>query len=119
HVFALLTAFGIGAYHLLFAPKNRHWLIVTGLMLLSAIAFLPWFEHILRVIRMAQTDTERQAVALFGIQIVSNLIHAFSNGHGALVILLVAYGAWDKQRAVRFVVVWLIVAVAIAVLISY
>ncbi|MCI0351715.1 MAG: glycosyltransferase family 39 protein, partial [Acidobacteriales bacterium] len=38
HIFALLTAFGIGVYHLLLAPKNRRWFMTCAVMLLAALS---------------------------------------------------------------------------------
>lgn len=120
HALALLTAFGIGAYHLLFAPKNRVWLNATGVMVLSAIAFLPWLQVVLKVIGLATEDNIRQDVTLYGFEIIDALLRAFSNGLGVvLLLLLLGFAVWDRRKSVGLVTVWLIVAVGFAFGISY
>jgi uncharacterized membrane protein len=120
HVLALLTAFGIGVYHLLFAPKNRKWLYASGVMLLSALAFLPWLTVIWKVVALAADDSRRQAVALFGWDVLEVLLRSFANGYGvALLLLLLGAALLDRRPSVWLVVVWLVVAVGAAFGISY
>ncbi len=120
HVLALLTAIGIGVYHLLFAPKVRRWWNVSGVMLLSALAFVPWLRVVLQVVGLAAEDTRRQEVTLFGAEIIDVLLRSFANGVGVLLlILLLGFALLDRRRGVRLLWVWLITAVATAFVLSY
>ena len=120
HVLALFTAIGIGVYHLLFAVRNRRWWLIVAVQALAALLFLPWLTVTLRVIGLAQSDTVRQAVALQGEQIVTQLLEAFSNNSLVLILVLLALSLLGlRQRFDRFLWVWLVAAVGSAVTLSF
>jgi uncharacterized membrane protein len=125
HAMALLTPMGIGLYHLVFAPKNQRWWRASVTMALAACAALPWLfvtfgvGYDLGLADRAIVDTERQELALFGMEIPQTLLYAFSNGNSALVLVLMGFAALNRQRITPFAWLWIVVVVCVAMVVSY
>jgi len=118
HVLSLLTAFGIGAYHLVFIRKDRKWLMVSGVAILAGASFLPWVGHILRIIGLANDDAARQAVSLFGFEIIDVLLHSFSNGNALFLIGLLLLSLLIRHRSIVFIWFWVVIALTITLILS-
>lgn len=118
HVLSLLTAFGLGAYHLLFVRKDRRWVQTVAIMAASAVSFLPWLGYILRVVGLAEADTARQAVALIGWPVLEQTLMAFSGGGAGLGLALLGLAGLARRPHARLIWTWLIVALASALTLS-
>ena len=117
HPLALLPALAIRVYHLIFAPKNRLWWLMSGLMVVSAALYTPWILVLLDAIAIAQSDVTRQAVSLSAAEMLTTFPTAFSSGSVAFLALLVAFSP-SRRLAFRLVVLWLGVGLAGALAIN-
>jgi hypothetical protein len=98
HYFAALPVAALGLYHLLFAPKNRTWWYVTGLMLLAGLLFLPWVSTLLDGLQLVVTDDDMQGRALDNAELIPRVAYLFSNG---AVIALIVSGIFALYRPGR------------------
>jgi hypothetical protein len=105
HVFAIIPLIGIGAYHLLFVRKDKHWLKLTGVMIAAGIAFLPWLPTMI-VGQSVRADLSERALDWH--EVVYVLPFIFSNGAVALFVifgLLALIAAYKKVPGALFITV--------------
>jgi hypothetical protein len=119
HFFAALGIVGVGLYHLVFVPKRtQRWWLITGLLLFSAVLFLPWVGLMLTAINRLTGNFVAQAASFTDGQILELLPFMFSNGNTVLLLLLFACTLWKPGRAERFTWFWLTCVVALSLLIN-
>ncbi|MBC7813222.1 MAG: hypothetical protein H7175_18835, partial [Burkholderiales bacterium] len=119
HYFAALTLIVIGLYHVLFAPKNRRWWQVSILLAIGGALFLPWAGVVLADVGDAVGDENRQAMALTTWEALRELAYTFSNGSIAFAGLIGVFALGGlRTRAGRFVWLWVIGALALALLVN-
>ncbi len=101
----------LGVYHLLFAPKNRRWLVISAVMTAAVLMFLPWVEVMLR----GERDRwDLSDVALGPGAILSVIGYLFGNGVTILSIGaagLAGYALYRRQRGALLVWVLLVLGV--------
>lgn len=105
HYVAGLLALSIGLYHVIFAPKNRDWLVILLVIGAAGLLFVPWLGIASNVAVMVGADQTRQAVSKNAFTALTDLLYLFSNGSIALLLIFAAF-ALPRTRALRFV--WLI-----------
>jgi hypothetical protein len=119
HYFASLIALMIGAYHLLFAPKNRRWLLIAAPLLLGGLLFLPWMGTVLQDLTMADAiAVGLKNVALDTPRAVQDLLGFFSNGGVLLLAFIGLYTLRQRTRPVGLGWFWLVSVLAAALLVN-
>jgi hypothetical protein len=88
HYLAALVVGAIGLYHLLFAPKNRIWWVITVLALVAVALYLPWFNVVLRAVRNVSNDPSRSFFAYNALSLTQELLTRFSNANIGLLTIL-------------------------------
>lgn len=123
HYVALSVAVVIGFYHLIFVKKDGRWFKTTGAMLTAALLYLPWITVLLEVVWRGMGDTNRQQTSMLAGGAIETLLHAFSNGGGLALWLLLAMAALlalrqtDHQPSI-FVWCWALGGLAVALLVN-
>ena len=95
HYMTVPVIFAIGLYHLLFAPKNRRWLYVTGLAVAAGLCFLPWAAVAVTAAGRIVGDTTFEFYSKPPITLTLDLITNFSNGSP---LLLAVFGWYALYR---------------------
>jgi len=85
HYLAAVPLGVLGVYHLLFMPKNRRWWQVSGVAVLAALAFLPWFSNLLSGLELAADAETLHARALSSRRLLELVARLFGNGSLLLV----------------------------------
>jgi len=98
--------------------RPRDWWLVTALMALSFLAFLPWLGVTLRATELISGDEIRQALAMSPSQIVQNLLYLFSSGSIALFAVIAFFALRARSRAMTLVWAWLFGVLALALLVN-
>lgn len=82
HAFGFILLAAIGAYHLIFIPKNRIWLLVCVAMIGAGCLYLPWLPYLLQ---MLDIRTSYAADSLNWRESVLALASIYNNGIAVLV----------------------------------
>jgi hypothetical protein len=101
HYFAIVIPFGVGVYHLLFAPKTRRWWLPVGVMFAAALTFIPWLGVLLRATSITQNDSGLSVYALTSLQAVSHTAQRLSNQNAALLAALLGIGLFSRPASAR------------------
>ena len=109
HYFGFLIVAALGAYHVIFAPKNRQWWYVTGAMAISGLLYLPWIGVLLSAATRA--GNELRTVALSVGAIIETLAYAFSTANIGMLEILFGIALMVREAYMRFV--WLCAAVGL------
>jgi hypothetical protein len=111
----------VGLYHLIVVRKDRRWFVMTGLVLLAGVLFLPWVYFV--AIQALQDITQPESVSnrLARVDLVQNypqLLYLFANGAVALPLLAglimlrnTAFTRFTQGRYNPRVFVWFVLAV--------
>lgn len=92
--YAFLVLIVIGAYHLLFVPKDRRWWQVVGVMLLAGLLFLPWLANFLVAVDEARNATLLHIRALSEWEMLERITFLAGNGlHLPGLVMLAAAAA--------------------------
>ncbi len=101
HYLASLVLVALGLYHLLFAPKNRRWWIVTGLALLAGLLFLlPWGRVLIDGLSRNAKDVGLQNRVLDDADVLTDLLYLFGNGSLPLALIggaLALIPLWQRR----------------------
>jgi len=87
HLFGFILLSAIAAYHLLLAPKNRHWLHICLSIAAAGLCFLPWLPVTLSAIGGRKVP-DSDALSLP--QALEALSSIYSNGFPLLLVIAVA-----------------------------
>jgi hypothetical protein len=87
HYLAAIPLLAIGLYHLVFAPKNRRWLYVVGVMLLAGVLFLPWANVLRAGVGLASEAEQLHERALDAGSVLLRLAYLFGNGAVPLAVV--------------------------------
>jgi 4-amino-4-deoxy-L-arabinose transferase-like glycosyltransferase len=109
--FAAFILPAIGIYHLLFAPKNGRWWIVSGLMALAGMLFLPWIGALTTGLSIVGESDIPDTVALESWEIVTRLGEVFSSGGWLLLLVTLIAALWTRKRGVWCV--WFVTALTL------
>lgn len=91
HYLASMLILAAAVYHLLFAPKNRRWWVITGCVVLAGLLFAPWLAYALRAFSHVSENPSRAALALEFLPLAGELAARFANQSPLLLaVLLVA-----------------------------
>lgn len=97
HYYSAILLLGLGAYHVLFAAKNRRWWKITGTAMLVGVLFLPQLPGFLN--GFASYQPENLGVpALTTPEILQTLLYYSGNGLGVITLVLLACGLWQVWR---------------------
>jgi hypothetical protein len=97
HYMGITMLLGIGAYHLLFARKDRRWLIAAACAISAGLAFAPWALTAIDAAAAVGEMDSRFAFADDPITLMGKLLHTFSNG----AVIWIAAFAWFALPAIR------------------
>ncbi len=111
-----ITAFllgGVGLYHLLFAEKNRRWVIVLGLLAASALTILPWFGALTTVV----SGESRSSRGLETGVVLLAMLRGYGNGLWVVMPAMLLLAALrERTRAALYLwtiaIVFLILSIA-------
>ena len=113
HAFGFVLLAAIGLYHLMFAPKNRHWIHVSIAMIGAGCLYLPWLPYAIQMLGIRTSFAED---SLTWHESAFALASIYNNGLSILVpacaLLLVLYrnrlGRLQRQLAIILVLVVLV-----------
>ena len=88
HPFAIGAVGAVGLYHVLLAPRKGTWWRLFILLAISGILFLPWAIPTLSVIANRVENNTRTLTIRTNAQVIRDMLHAFSNGVWAFLLLL-------------------------------
>ena len=98
HIFSVIFLAMLGIYHLIFAPKNRPWLLVSATIIASLILFLPYVSIILSGLNRAVD--RRQDEYIDAIRAIEVWLTLLFNGDLKLLALSgvgLALGVWQLK----------------------
>lgn len=99
---SVLLLVGLAVYHLLFAPKNRRWWMIIGLVLVAALSYLLWLPIVWDFFNSVRGGESRAGVYSMR-AILTDTVAVFSNVHmettdGAWLFAVIAFGAaWIRR----------------------
>lgn len=119
HYVSVIVVAAVGLHLLLFAPKNRRWLWIAGLLALACLSFLPWLD-ILRVgARFINVEEDTGVPVLGPAGVLQTLNHLFGNGNIGLLIVTGAFGLLAiRQRGACDVWFFTLAVLALTILIN-
>ncbi len=98
HPFSIFVLLGLGAHHILLAPKDRRWFSVAIAWAAGLLTFLP-YEPLLAIgFREAAEAGVVQSKAATTLELIPMLANVFANGVDALWIAVFALGGWAIWR---------------------
>lgn len=102
HYLAAVTGLAIGLYHLLFVSKTRRWWMISGLMGLAGLLFLPWLGVVAAGMQL-NADQAKDAGVYTVSQTLEKLVYFFGNGAPflvlvVLVLMVVRLGLWERKE---------------------
>ena len=118
HYFGIIVLLAIGAYHLLFAPKDKHWLRITLVAFAAGLAFLPWLLPIIENVMPGYSLSDSRLLAP---QSLWTLLDIFSNGLpvlGLALALIVLFRFTSAPPSLRYLVTVTVFALVIALLVN-
>lgn len=89
HPFAIVAIGALGLYHILLAPKHNQWWHIFFMLGLSAMLFAPWGKVTLDIIANRVENNTRTLTIRTNAEVIRDMLHAFSNGVWAFLLLLV------------------------------
>lgn len=105
HYFAMLTLAAIGAHHVLFVRKDRRWWIVTGLLVVVGLTYIPWIAQSLDAVNDTSMDEGRKASAMSIRTTTEMLATTFSNNgivfYGFISISAILTARWRRPDVLR------------------
>ena len=104
HYFATLPVVGLALYHLVFVQKDRRWWLVVGMMVLAALAFVPWLAVFLTVFQETQVLENLAPRALTAGDALVALTYYFSNGSYVLFLALAGLALLARSKRARALV---------------
>ncbi|MBZ0302866.1 MAG: glycosyltransferase family 39 protein [Anaerolineae bacterium] len=112
HYVSLIVVAAIGVYHLLLAPKNRRWWIVSVLLGLACLSFLPWIQILMVGARFIHVEEDTGVPVMGPAGAIRWLFYLFGNGNlGLAVVLMAASLLALRQRGARDL--WVFTAAAL------
>ncbi|MDZ4764471.1 MAG: glycosyltransferase family 39 protein [Chloroflexota bacterium] len=97
HYMGVTVLLALGAYHLLFARKDRRWLIPAACAIVAGLALAPWALTAIDAANAVGETNSRFAFADDPITLMGKLLHTFSNG----AVVWIAAFAWFALPFVR------------------
>lgn len=88
----------LGSYHALFAPKNRRWFKVSGVVILAVLLFIPLLPEIIPAVRIRSAVIQDDL--LNGAEAVSSWLMLMLNGQPLLLLVSLSgllAGAWSRK----------------------
>jgi hypothetical protein len=119
HYLVGILAAAVGIYHLLFVPKNRHWLRAFILLIVGAVLFLPWLITFIQIsgVGTGQLDTRAYTFAPF--ELLNLLAYSFTNGLTPLLLIAgIGVVVYWRERPVRLMVVLIMTMMALALILN-
>lgn len=101
--FAAFILPAIGVYHLLFAPKNQRWWVISGLMAVAGLLFLPWIGALTAGLSIVGESDIPDTVAMESWEIAARLGEVFSSGAWILLLLALIAALWTRKRGIWYV----------------
>jgi uncharacterized membrane protein len=80
HYMALPLVMALGFYHVLIAPKNRQWWIVTVLAVVCGLLYLPWLSVAFSALSVVSGEGSRNFFADDALTLINNVLTQFTNG---------------------------------------
>jgi len=114
--FSIFVHVAIGIYHLLFVAKNRRWIAITGMFMLTGIIYLPWLP-VTYIGLTTKLDTTEDAMVFE--QTIFVFVRLFSNGNLWILLLPLAISIGQLRHKVfrhRAKAVWLLSIFVVALL---
>lgn len=118
HYIALALGAVLGVVHLLSFQNTRRWWGIVAAMSAGGLLFLPWLGVTLEVVNRGMGDTGRQSDSMTSLQILAELLPAFSNWNTALLLVLGIYALRERRRSALLPWVWLLVALLLVLLVN-
>lgn len=103
HYMALPLVIALALYHLVIAPKNRHWWIILLLAVGCGVLYVPWLGIAFNALGVVSGEGARQFFANDALTLVNNVLTQFSNGAVPLLIILGWYAFRSGKRDTVFV----------------
>lgn len=104
HYFAAIPLAVIGLYHLLFVPKNKHWLKISGVLALAGALFLPWVNVLLDGLVHARDYEDLHEIAVNSGEALYRIAFLLGNTHFWLLLFALSLAAlltWQQRRTAR------------------
>jgi hypothetical protein len=115
HYLAALCVLAIAAYHILFARSDlsrSHWLRILRLGVNGCLLFTPWI--IIAAITVIQEASDSRSEPL--LSMLYYIAFGYSNGLVWLLVAGLLTLRWWRNRAVRFIWVWLVMFMTLLIL---
>lgn len=124
HYSAMFALVPIGAYHLLFAPKNRGWWKISGAMILAGVLFLPWVPVVIDGALDIASEAQTGEVTVFtNVEIAERAMLYWGNGERLLFIAIMGLSLLAtlfNPRGSRYALFFVIVmAITVGVMNEY
>ena len=117
HYLAAVPLVALGLYHLLFAPKNRRWWQMTGVVVLGGLAFLPWGQNLLSGLGLAAEAEALHNRALSTRRLLELMGTLFGNGTLLVVGFFAALAPTYRRRGAP--TVWFLALVPLGLFVVF
>ncbi|MXX82573.1 MAG: hypothetical protein F4Y70_03760 [Chloroflexi bacterium] len=95
--FGFIIIAALGCYHLLFAPKDRRWLLVSALVPCACLLFAAWLPVALRGFERSQDALDASRLSL--LEALDAILSIYANGIWLLPLLAIAALLWRRKRS--------------------
>ena len=108
HAFSAVFLIALGAYHLLIAPKNQHWLRITATVVTAAALFSPWAAVLIKGANLILEER----VSVGGLSAIHTwLTVSLNNQAGLLLLSIVGLLFGIRYKLIKSIKPWIFMAV--------
>lgn len=103
HYMALPLIMALGIYHLIVAPKNRPWWVISGLAVICGLLYVPWLGVAYSALSTVSSEGSRNFYASDALTLINNILTQFSNGSVPLLVIVGWFALRGSRRSVILV----------------
>jgi uncharacterized membrane protein len=103
HYMALPLIMALGIYHLIVAPKNQRWWMITLLVAICGLLYLPWLGVAYSALGTVSSEGSRNFYASDALTLINNVLTQFSNGAVPLLVIVGWFALRGSRRNTIFV----------------
>jgi len=106
HYYAAMLLIALGIYHLIFAPKNKNWLMIPLCGIVTGLAFIPQIPAFIEgFTRFDPADVEKTPMSAYSV--LESLLYYIGNGQIILTAIIMLIGlipAFTQKTQFRIIV---------------
>ena len=116
HYFGIFVLAAIGAFHLLFVPKNRSWIHIAIALIVGAMSFIPWLPTVFGGL---EGFSNKSLIGMSALESLTSIANVYANDFWFIPIGCMLLIIWRRKRLdkpQRFILILTVLMIAITLL---